>query len=221
VVVDLVRWSPDTFVTRTNPLNRDSAPNKDVPSSQLKCFRCRQQKHKANDLRYHPDVTTNKTKAVQIYAARDDDDQDDAHDGQEEAPVEDNRGEDEEPYDGSQYTSDGEEMVFHRLQGYGSSDEELPPVEFHVMNVGWNDGDRYTVVDEDCLQCLEEQELWEGETDSSSSDDEGFPLFVEVTDSKDEGFVYQSDLKTKERCQKKPANQAMPTSTQAQNQMAR
>jgi hypothetical protein len=134
---------------------------------------------------------------VQIYAAReivDNDDQDDGHHDQEEAPVEDDGGEDEEPYDGSQYTSDGEEMAFNRLQGYGSSDEELPPVELQAMKVGWNDGNRYAVVDEDCLKCLEEQELWEVEMDSSSSDDEGFPLlFVEVTDSEDEGFEYQSD----------------------------
>jgi hypothetical protein len=104
-----------------------------------------------------------------------------------------NGGEEEEPYDGSQYTSDGEEMAFNRLQGNSSSDEEQPPVEFRVMNMGWNDGDRYAVVDEDCLKCLEEQELWEVETDSSPSDDKGFLLFVEVMDSEDEGFGYQSD----------------------------
>jgi hypothetical protein len=194
--VDKGQTKGKPFVARTSPSNRDGALNKDAPLSQLKCFRCGQQGHKANDLRYHPDVTTTKTKAAQIYAAReivDDDDQDNGHDDQEEAPVEDNGGEEEEPYDGSQYTSDGEEMVFDRLQGYGSSDEEQPPVEFRVMNMGWNDGDRYTIVDEDCLKCLEEQELWELETDSSPSDDEGFPLFVEVMDSEDKGFGYQSN----------------------------
>jgi hypothetical protein len=120
--VDKGQTKGKPFVARTNPPNRDGAPNKDVPSSQLKCFRCRQQGHKANDPRYHPDVTTNKTKAAQIYASReivDNDDQDDGHDGQEEAPVKDDGGEDEEPYGSSQYTSDREEMVFNRLQGLG------------------------------------------------------------------------------------------------------
>jgi Zinc knuckle len=89
--VDKGQTKGKPFVARTNPPNRDGVLNKDALSSQLKCFRCGQQGHKANDPRYNPDVTTTKTKAAQIYAAReivDDDDQDDGHDDQEETTEE-------------------------------------------------------------------------------------------------------------------------------------
>jgi hypothetical protein len=102
-----------SLIMRGNPLNKDSMPSKDIPLRQMKCFHCGQQGHKANDLKYHAEVTTNGMKTAQIYAARDiieEDDHDEDHDCQEEAPVEDN-GEvvDEEPHEGSQYTSEGEE----------------------------------------------------------------------------------------------------------------
>jgi hypothetical protein len=81
-----------------------------------------EQGHKANDLKYHTEVITNRMKAVQIYASRDvieEDDHDEDHDCQEEAPVEDDREEeDEELHEGSQYTSEGEEMEFDTLQGW-------------------------------------------------------------------------------------------------------
>lgn len=146
----------------------------------------------SNDPKYHSEVTTNRTKAAQIYAARDiveEDDHDEGRDDQEDAPVEDN----EEPYSGSQYTSKGEEMVFDRLQGWGSSNEELPLIELHARNMEWDNSSGYAVLDEDCLKCLEDRELWEVETDSSSSDDKGFPLFMEVSESEEEEIEYQSD----------------------------
>jgi Retroviral aspartyl protease len=58
-----------------------------------------------------------------------------------------------------------------------------------MMNVGWDDSGRNTVLDKDCLKCLEEQELGEAETDLSSLDDERFLLLVEVMDSESEAYA--------------------------------
>jgi hypothetical protein len=138
-------------VTRGNPLNKDSMPSKDVLLSEIKCFHCGQQGHKANDLKYHAEVITSRTKAVQIYAARDiieEDDHGEDHDCQGKAPVEDDgEEEDEELDEGSQCTSEGEEMEFDTLQSWESSEEELPLVGLHVMNMGWNDSGRNNVLD--------------------------------------------------------------------------
>jgi hypothetical protein len=147
-------------ITRGNPLNKDGMPSKDILLSQIKCFCCRQQGHKANDLKYHTEVITNRRNAAQIYTDRDiieEDDHGEDHDCQGEAPVKDNREEeDEELHEGSQYTSEGEEMEFDMLHSWESSEEELPSVGLHMMNVGWDDSGRNTVLDKDCLKCLEE-----------------------------------------------------------------
>jgi hypothetical protein len=128
---------------------------------QIKCFCCcGQQGHKANDPKYHAEGITNRMKAAQIYTARDiieEDDHDEDHDCQGEAPVEDDgEEEDEELHEGSQYTSEGEEMEFNMLQSWEASEEELPSVGLHMMNMGWDDGGRNTVLNKDLLKCLEE-----------------------------------------------------------------
>jgi hypothetical protein len=123
---------------RGNPLNKDGMLSKDISSSQIKCFCCGQQGHKANDLKYHTEVITNRMKAVQIYAARDiieEDDHGKDHDCQGEAPVKyDEEEEGEELHEGSQYTSEGEEMEIDMLQSWEYSEEELLLVGLHMMN---------------------------------------------------------------------------------------
>jgi hypothetical protein len=139
-----------------------------------------------------------KTKAAQIYAAReivDDDEPEGWHDHQEEVPVKDNEEQVEEgdPCEGSQYTSKGEEVEFDGLQDWGSSDDGQQSVRIHAMNVGWDTGSRFAMLNEDCLECFKERETWEvGETESSALEDDGFLLLVEVSDSEEEELQYDS-----------------------------
>jgi Aspartyl protease len=192
------RTMSDTRQTKGRPsVNQNGPPKKDTQPSQLKCFGCGQWGHKSND----PKCVKNsaeKTKAAQIYAAReivDDDEPEARYDHQEEVPVKDNEEQVEEgnPCEGSQYTSEGEEVEFNDLQDWGSSDDDQQSVCIHAMNVGWDTGNRFTMLNEDCLKCFEERELWEvGETESSASDDEEFPLLVEVSNSEEEELQYDS-----------------------------
>jgi hypothetical protein len=112
------------IIMRGSLLNKDGMLSKDILLSQIKCFHCGQQGHKANYPKYHAEVIANRMKAVQIYTARDiieEDDHGNDHDCQGEAPVEDNREEEEEElHKGSQYTSEGEEMEFDMLQSWES-----------------------------------------------------------------------------------------------------
>jgi hypothetical protein len=192
------RTMSNTRQTKGRPsVNQHGLPKRDTQPSQLKCFGCGQLGHKSND----PKCVKNsaeKTKGAQIYAAReiiDDDEPEGWNDHQEEVPVKDNEEQIEEgdPCEGSQYTSEGKEVEFDDLQDWGSSDDNQQSVRIHTMNVGWDTGNRFAMLNEDCLECFKESELWEvRKMESSASDDEGFLLLIEVSDSEEEELQYDS-----------------------------
>jgi hypothetical protein len=68
-VADKGQMKEKPLIMRGNPLNKDGTPSKDILLSQMKCFCCGQQGHNTNDPKYHTEVTTNRMKAVQMYAA--------------------------------------------------------------------------------------------------------------------------------------------------------
>ena len=158
---------------KTGPNKKNKQTEEDI------CYRCGQKGHKKRDLKCLKN-TVPKNAATQMYTAREILEEDSA-DGQdqddEEVSVENNESqneEDEDPYYGSQYTSEGEEVKVDDFEDLGWSDAGHSTVRMHML--------RTKDIDEVASMELNGEEI------QSSREDE-FPLLVEVNDKdKDEPF---------------------------------
>jgi hypothetical protein len=129
--------------------------------------------------------------STQMYAAREVIQEDD----EEDEPSEDKEEEDGEPYEGSQYSSEGEEFEFE-FDNIGLQEEDdsndRRGVHMYALQTEMYD---YWQSDEEDLNNTNSWEL-EG-TEEPSSEEEGLPLLVEVSDS-DEEVTSDDDMATEE-----------------------
>jgi hypothetical protein len=175
-------------VKKAWPTRKDELPKKAV------CFGCGQEGHIAKDPKC-PKNKAGKGTVAQMYAAREitQEDGDKPGEDQEEetAPEDGDVDEDEEldegePYEGSQYSSEGEELDWEEFQYRQAHGDDGPQVRMCALTTGRNATDRYVVLDE-----IDDIEAWDfNEVDSSSSENEEFPLLVEVSDDES---VIESD----------------------------
>ena len=174
-----------------DPDKKTGYDRRNVSSGAKKCFSCGEFGHMAKDNKCPLDKKGKGT-STQMYAAREvvqeDDEEGEPSEDREEPLFEDE--EDGEPYEGSQYSSEGEEVEFE-LDDIGlqeeDDDDDRRGVQMHALQTGMED---YWQSDEEDLDDANSWEL--EETEDLSSEEEGLPLLVEVSDS-DEDVASDDD----------------------------
>lgn len=179
-----------------DPDKKTGYDRRNISSGAKKCFSCGEFGHMAKDNKCPPDKK-GKGMSMQMYAAREviqEDDEEGEPSKDKEEPLSEEE-EDSEPYEGSQYSSEGEEVKFEfndiSLQEE-DDDDDRRGVRMYALQTGMED---YWQSDEEDLDDANSWELEEAE--DSSSSEEGLPLLVEVSDSDED--VASDDDTIKER----------------------
>jgi hypothetical protein len=156
---------------RIGPHKKEDRIDEDV------CFGCGQKGHKKRDPKCPKNILTNKA-AAQLYAAREiieeEEPNDDQNDRVENHPVKDkgdSDSEDEEPYYGSQYTSEGEEVEIDDLKCQEWSEQEQLVEQMHLIRVQEIQEEKSND-DNTSTELNKEEETLENEAE--------FPLLVKV-----------------------------------------
>jgi hypothetical protein len=132
------------------------------------CFGCGQKGHKKRDPKCPKNNQTKKVEA-QLYAAREiieEEEWDNQNDSEEEPPVE-----NEDPYYGSQYTSEGEEVKIDNFECQEWSDQERLVDQMRMIRTRESLGKKS--IDEEMMRRTDRGE-------DSLGDESGFPLLVEI-----------------------------------------
>jgi hypothetical protein len=145
------------------------------------CFGCGQKGHKKRDPKCPKNNQTKKVEA-QLYAAREiieEEEWDNQNDSEEEPPVE-----NEDPYYGSQYTSEGEEVEIDDFECQEWSDQERLVEQMCMIRTQESLGKKS--IDKETSRRKDKGE-------DSSGDELGLPLLVEIDD---EGTEEETDFVT-------------------------
>ena len=118
-------------------------PAKDNSLEKKKCFNCGSTDHLAKD-KECPGNSQGKKITTQMYMAREIVQEDEERDGQEDLPEGSEEEEDndksnikDKPYEGLQYSSEGEDIDLEDLKSQDDKDEDNKRVRFHTLYMDW------------------------------------------------------------------------------------